>query len=104
MLFRSEAAHCLHEGVLSNVRDGNIGSILAFGFPLHTGGVYQFVRSIGVDAFYARAAELAKACGDRFILPAVFALTLDRATGAKLAARNMSHNNGQAQRSEKEVK
>src|SRR3546814_9692302 len=75
-----EAAHCLHEGVLSNVRDGNIGSILAFGFPLHTGGVYQFVRSLGVDAFYARAAELAKACGDRFIPPADFALTLDRAT------------------------
>jgi 3-hydroxyacyl-CoA dehydrogenase/enoyl-CoA hydratase/3-hydroxybutyryl-CoA epimerase len=88
LMFRMlvEAAHCLREGVVSNVRDGNIGSILAFGFPIHTGGVYQFVSSIGIDAFQARAAELAKAYGDRFTPPADFARTLDRATGAKLAA------------------
>jgi len=75
-----EAARCLDEGVVNNVRDGNVGSILAFGFPVHTGGVYQFVRSAGVDAFMARARELAQAFGERFEPPAGFADVLDRAT------------------------
>jgi 3-hydroxyacyl-CoA dehydrogenase/enoyl-CoA hydratase/3-hydroxybutyryl-CoA epimerase len=88
LMFRMvvEAAHCLNEGVVTNVRDGNIGSILAFGFPLHTGGVYQFVQSCGVDAFVARAAELANTYGERFNPPADFAATLEQASAAKLAA------------------
>jgi len=82
MMYRMviEAARCLHEGVVNNVRDGNVGSILAFGFPVHTGGVYQFVRSAGVDVFMARAQELAQAFGERFEPPAGFADVLDRAT------------------------
>lgn len=88
LMFRMvvEAARCLDEGVVSNVRDGNVGSILAFGFPVHTGGVYQFVQSYGVEAFIARASDLAKTYGDRFLPPADFARTLDRATAAKAAA------------------
>ena len=82
MMYRMviEAARCLDEGVVNNVRDGNVGSILAFGFPVHTGGVYQFVRSAGVDVFMARAQELAQAFGERFEPPAGFADVLDRAT------------------------
>ncbi|HEV2362960.1 MAG TPA: 3-hydroxyacyl-CoA dehydrogenase NAD-binding domain-containing protein [Caulobacteraceae bacterium] len=88
LMFRMviEAARCLDEGVVTNVRDGNVGSILAFGFPLHTGGVYQFVQSCGVDAFLGRATELANAYGERFSPPPHFAATLDRATGVALAA------------------
>src|SRR3546814_11021455 len=59
LMFRMvvEAAHCLHEGVLSNVRAGNIGSILSFGFPLHTAGGHPVVRSLRVVAFYPRAPQ-----------------------------------------------
>ena len=46
--------------------EGNIGSIFAIGFPAHTGGALQFIRGVGVDAFEARAAELAAEHGDRF--------------------------------------
>ncbi|MGE0596166.1 MAG: 3-hydroxyacyl-CoA dehydrogenase NAD-binding domain-containing protein [Hyphomonadaceae bacterium] len=83
LLFRMvvEAARCLDEGVVSHVRDGNVGSILAFGFPVHTGGVFQFIPSYGVDAFLARAGELAAAYGPRFQPPADFAETLKRASG-----------------------
>lgn len=88
LMFRMvvEAARCLDEGVISNVRDGNVGSILAFGFPVHTGGVYQFVMSYGVDAFIARAGELAASWGERFATPAAFDETLERASGIKRAA------------------
>lgn len=88
LMFRMvvEAARCLDEGVVSNVRDGNIGSILAFGFPVHTGGVYQFIKSYGVEGFGRRAEELAAAYGERFATPTGFAATLDRASTVKLAA------------------
>lgn len=82
LLFRMvvEAARCLDEGVVANVRDGNVGSILAFGFPVHTGGVFQFIQSCGVDAFVARAGELAAAYGPRFEMPDDFKSTLNRAS------------------------
>ena len=86
LLFRMvvEAARCLDEGVVANVRDGNVGSILAFGFPVHTGGVFQFIESRGVDAFITRASELAEAYGPRFEMPKDFQSTLDRASASKL--------------------
>ncbi len=46
-----------------------IFGIFAIGFPAHTGGAIQFIRGIGVDAFAARAKELAEAYGERFDLP-----------------------------------
>lgn len=72
MMFRMviEALKCLDEGVVTSLRDGNIGSILAFGFPVHTGGVYQYVISYGIEAFLARAKALAALYGDRFLPPA----------------------------------
>lgn len=61
-----ETLRCFHEGVIRNEMEGNIGSIFAIGFPAHTGGALQFIRGVGVDAFEARAAELAAEHGDRF--------------------------------------
>jgi len=71
LLFRMviEALRCLDEGVVEHLRDGNVGSILAFGFPVHTGGVFRFVQSFGAKAFEARAGELARLYGERFRPP-----------------------------------
>ncbi|MEL6795116.1 MAG: 3-hydroxyacyl-CoA dehydrogenase NAD-binding domain-containing protein, partial [Pseudomonadota bacterium] len=68
MIYRQviETLRCFHEGVLRNETEANIGSIFAIGFPAHTGGALQFIRGVGVDAFEARAAELAAEYGDRF--------------------------------------
>ena len=63
-----ETARCLSEGVLTTVHDGNIGSIFGIGFPAWTGGALQFIYSQGVDAFAARAAELAAQFGAGFAL------------------------------------
>ena len=64
-----ETARCLEEGVLTNVGDGNIGSIFGIGFPAWTGGALQYVNHIGVKKFVARADELAKKYGERFAPP-----------------------------------
>jgi 3-hydroxyacyl-CoA dehydrogenase/enoyl-CoA hydratase/3-hydroxybutyryl-CoA epimerase len=71
-----ETIKCLDEGLLS-VPDANIGSIFGIGFPALHGGAIQYVNgyeaadgSIGVEAFRARAQELADTSGERFTPPA----------------------------------
>lgn len=66
-----EALRILQEGIIGNVGDGNIGSIMGIGFPPHTGGVYQCVNAYGLQAFAERAQELADAYGERFAPPAM---------------------------------
>ncbi|WP_340110398.1 3-hydroxyacyl-CoA dehydrogenase NAD-binding domain-containing protein [Pikeienuella sp. HZG-20] len=61
-----ETLRCLDEGVLRTEFEANLGGIFAIGFPAHTGGAIQFVRGIGIEAFKARAAELAETYGERF--------------------------------------
>ena len=70
LLYRQsvETARCLHEGVLTTVHDGNIGSIFGIGFPAWTGGALQFIYGTGIEAFAARAAQLAAAHGPGFAL------------------------------------
>ena len=64
-----ETARCLEEGVLVSVHDGNIGSIFGIGFPAWTGGALQFINSVGIEKFVARADALAKKYGERFMPP-----------------------------------
>ncbi|MBC7379904.1 MAG: enoyl-CoA hydratase/isomerase family protein [Burkholderiaceae bacterium] len=68
LLYRQavETARCLSEGVLTTVHDANIGSIFGIGFPAWTGGAMQFIYSMGVDAFVARATQLAAKFGAGF--------------------------------------
>ena len=70
LLYRQavETARCLSENVLTSVHDANIGSIFGIGFPAWTGGAMQFIYGMGIDAFEARAAELARQFGNGFAL------------------------------------
>ena len=70
LLYRQavETARCLSENVLTTVHDANIGSIFGIGFPAWTGGAMQFIYGTGIEAFEARAAELAARYGTGFTL------------------------------------
>lgn len=70
LLYRQaiETLRCLNENVLRTEVEANLGGIFAIGFPAHTGGAIQFIRGIGIDAFAARAAQLADTYGERFAL------------------------------------
>jgi len=70
LLYRQavETARCLAEGVLTSVFDANIGSIFGIGFPAWTGGAMQFIYGMGIEAFEARATELAQKYGTGFAL------------------------------------
>ena len=67
-----EAARCFAEGVISDPRQADLGSIFGWGFPPYTGGVVSFIdNQVGVAAFVARADELATAYGSRFEVPSM---------------------------------
>jgi len=73
VIFRQvlESLHCLQEGVFRNLRDGNIGSIMGIGFPTHTGGVFQYINTYGIEKFIKRCNELESRYGERFKAPAI---------------------------------
>ena len=80
LLFRQavETVRCLQEGVLTSVHDANIGSIFGIGFPVWAGGAMQFVYGMGIEAFEARAAELAAQFGQGFDLSEADQATIRR--------------------------
>ena len=70
-LFRQaiETVRCLEEGVLTSVKEANIGSIFGIGFAAWTGGAIQYINQYGVREFTVRAKELAETYGERFTPP-----------------------------------
>jgi 3-hydroxyacyl-CoA dehydrogenase / enoyl-CoA hydratase / 3-hydroxybutyryl-CoA epimerase len=66
-----ESARCLEEGVLRNIADANIGSIFGIGFPAWAGGALQYINSVGVAKFAARADALAARYGERYACPKI---------------------------------
>ena len=61
-----EAARCMFEGVVTDPREADVGSILGFGFAPYSGGTLSFIDGMGPKAFVARAKELAAKYGARF--------------------------------------
>jgi 3-hydroxyacyl-CoA dehydrogenase/enoyl-CoA hydratase/3-hydroxybutyryl-CoA epimerase len=68
-LFRQciEVARCFEEGVITDSRDADVGSILAWGFAPYTGGCISYMDLFwGTAKFVEEADRLADAYGDRF--------------------------------------
>ena len=64
-----DAARCLDEGVLGDPRDGDVGSILGWGFPAYTGGAVSLIDYVGVDEFVRECERLSRDHGERFEPP-----------------------------------
>jgi 3-hydroxyacyl-CoA dehydrogenase/enoyl-CoA hydratase/3-hydroxybutyryl-CoA epimerase len=65
-----EAARVLFEGVVTDPREADVGSILGFGFAPFTGGTLSYIDGIGTAAFVAICDELTQKYGERFAAPA----------------------------------
>jgi 3-hydroxyacyl-CoA dehydrogenase/enoyl-CoA hydratase/3-hydroxybutyryl-CoA epimerase len=68
-----EAARIMEEGIVTDPREADVGSILAFGFAPYTGGVLSYIDGMGVDRFLAVARSLEAKFGSRFRPPALLA-------------------------------
>ncbi|MCX8111874.1 MAG: 3-hydroxyacyl-CoA dehydrogenase NAD-binding domain-containing protein [Bacteroidia bacterium] len=65
----AEAFRTYQEGVLLEKADGDVGSILGWGFAPFTGGVFHFVEWTGLERFRQRMEYLAHRYGERFYIP-----------------------------------
>ncbi|HWT30622.1 MAG TPA: FAD-dependent oxidoreductase, partial [Propylenella sp.] len=61
-----EAARTFEEGVVTDPREADVGSILGFGFAPFTGGALSYIDGLGAAEFVARCENLAKKHGERF--------------------------------------
>ncbi len=65
-----ESFRCLDEGVLRSSRDGDLGSVLGWGFPIYTGGSISYIDYVGINEFVADCDAFAKNYGgDRWAVP-----------------------------------
>ncbi|RWP39031.1 MAG: 3-hydroxyacyl-CoA dehydrogenase [Mesorhizobium sp.] len=64
-----EAARVIEEGIVTDPREADVGSILAFGFAPFTGGVLSYIDGIGAKKFVKIAKGLQKKYGAEFKAP-----------------------------------
>jgi len=64
-----EAARVMEEKIVTDPREADVGSILAFGFAPYTGGALSYIDGIGAKDFVAAAKRLQKKYGAEFKAP-----------------------------------
>ena len=64
-----ESFRCLDEGVLRSTMDGDLGSVLGWGFPIYTGGAISYIDFVGVQQFVDDCDEFTKKYGERWTVP-----------------------------------
>ena len=66
-----EAVRAMEAGVLTDIREGNVGAILGWGFAPWSGGPFGWLDILGAARAVERAEALAAAHGPRFAPPAL---------------------------------
>jgi 3-hydroxyacyl-CoA dehydrogenase/enoyl-CoA hydratase/3-hydroxybutyryl-CoA epimerase len=61
-----EAARTIEEGIVTDPREADVGSILGFGFAPYTGGVLSYIDGMGARTFVALCEKLATSYGQHF--------------------------------------
>jgi 3-hydroxyacyl-CoA dehydrogenase/enoyl-CoA hydratase/3-hydroxybutyryl-CoA epimerase len=69
MIQALEAVRALEEGVLTDVREGDVGAILGWGFAPWSGGPFAWLDRLGSRKALALAEQLATDHGERFAPP-----------------------------------
>jgi 3-hydroxyacyl-CoA dehydrogenase/enoyl-CoA hydratase/3-hydroxybutyryl-CoA epimerase len=64
-----EAARTFEEGVVTDPREADVGSILGFGFAPYTGGALSYIDFMGAGVFVELCRNLQAKHGDRFAPP-----------------------------------
>ena len=76
-----EAVKALEEGVLMDIREGDVGAILGWGFAPWSGGPLSWLDMLGTPYAAERCDQLQAAFGDRFGCPSLL---------REMAAKNQS--------------
>ncbi|MDE0698375.1 MAG: 3-hydroxyacyl-CoA dehydrogenase, partial [Boseongicola sp.] len=66
-----EAVRALEEGVLSDIREGDVGAILGWGFAPWSGGPFSWLDMTGAERAMEICADLESRFGPRFVQPSL---------------------------------
>ncbi len=66
-----EAARVMQEGILTDPREADVGSIIGFGFAPFTGGTLSYIDGMGAESFVALCEKLSQKYGERFAPPQI---------------------------------
>ncbi|PNE11491.1 MAG: 3-hydroxyacyl-CoA dehydrogenase [Beijerinckiaceae bacterium] len=67
----AEAARVVEEGVVTDPREADVGSIIGFGFAPFTGGTLSYIDGMGAANFAALCEKLQEKYGERFVPPKI---------------------------------
>ncbi len=73
-----EAVRALEEGVLEDIREGDVGAILGWGFAPWSGGPFSWLDIIGSPYAAERCDQLTAQYGERFTTPALLREMADK--------------------------
>ncbi|SEM51646.1 3-hydroxyacyl-CoA dehydrogenase / enoyl-CoA hydratase / 3-hydroxybutyryl-CoA epimerase [Loktanella fryxellensis] len=73
-----EAVRALEDGVLTDIREGDVGAILGWGFAPWSGGPFSWLDIIGAPYAAEQCDQLQAAYGDRFACPALLREMADK--------------------------
>ncbi len=73
-----EAVRALEEGVLEDIREGDVGAILGWGFAPWSGGPFSWLDMLGASRAVEICDALAADHGERFAAPALLREMADR--------------------------
>ncbi|WP_417720950.1 3-hydroxyacyl-CoA dehydrogenase NAD-binding domain-containing protein [Salipiger sp.] len=76
-----EAVRALEDGVLEDIREGDVGAILGWGFAPWSGGPFSWLDMLGAPYAAERCDALAERHGDRFACPALLRDMADSGEG-----------------------
>jgi 3-hydroxyacyl-CoA dehydrogenase / enoyl-CoA hydratase / 3-hydroxybutyryl-CoA epimerase len=66
-----EAARAIQDGVVTDPREADVGSIIGFGFAPFTGGTLSYIDGMGAASFVALCEKLRRKYGKRFAPPKI---------------------------------
>ncbi len=64
-----EAVRAIEDGVVTDMREADVGAIMGFGFAPWSGGPISYIDTMGTKAFLAECDRLTAKYGDRFKAP-----------------------------------
>lgn len=66
LMMLNEAAYCRQEGLIDNVEEANVASVLGMDFPEFRGGIYAYMEQVGYEVIVAELELLQQQYGTRF--------------------------------------
>ncbi|PZX47162.1 3-hydroxyacyl-CoA dehydrogenase/enoyl-CoA hydratase/3-hydroxybutyryl-CoA epimerase [Roseinatronobacter thiooxidans] len=76
-----EAVRALEQGVLTDIREGDVGAILGWGFAPWSGGPFSWLDMLGAEFAASVSDDLAARFGPRFTTPAMLRQMADTGRG-----------------------